>query len=333
MSEIRYDRLHQRDVIIATERLKRPNDFHPQTDRRKESRICPFCEGNEHLTPSEIFAIRDESSFKDEPLWQTRVVPNLYKALQIESPNTHHYGIFEYIEGFGAHEVLIDTPNHTTSMSQWSDTNFINWLTTLQLRLADLRRDTRLHEIAIFKNEGIQAGATQPHSHTQIIALPMLSRQKRRHFEALYEFYKEHNRALLLSMVDAELEAQPSRIVAQNEKFVAFCPYASSFAFEVILTAKVPLSSLEDLDDAHKAALAELLDQLLHSLQKQLHTLDFNLTLSTPNLLDSLSQAEQFYIRIMPRIYTQAGFELSSDIFINPVSPEMAAKLLRGAID
>ncbi len=141
MSEIRYDRMHDTHVIIAPERLHRPDCGNDAEDDIPTS-ICPFCMGNESMTPPEIFAIRRPDTFANEAGWQTRVVPNLYKAVQIETPHNHHYSMNEYWEGFGAHEVIIDTPNHHTSMREWNVTEVTAWLKTLRHRVADLRHDT-----------------------------------------------------------------------------------------------------------------------------------------------------------------------------------------------
>jgi len=338
MSEIRYDKLLDRDVIIAPERLHRPLSTPPQTERRAKERLCPFCEGNEKLTPSEIFALRDDGSFKDEQGWRTRVVPNLYKALQIEAPHQHHYGSFEHWDGFGAHEVLIDTPHHTTSMTQWSRESAIDWLTTLQSRLHDLRRDSRLSSITLFKNEGLHAGATQQHCHTQIIALPIIPRIKAKEYLRLHEYYKATQTSLIALMIEEELNANPSRIVASHGDFVAFCPYASAHPFEVMISSKRALGTLEDLSKASIESVASLTLEILKRLKTQLHSLDFNLLCSTPplqretlgsELFDTFAQSSRFYIRITPRIYRHGGFEVESGIFINPVAPELAAQLLK----
>lgn len=338
MSEIRYDKLHERNVIIAPERLHRPLDAALKEERRAKERVCPFCEGNEKLTPSEIFALRDDGSYKDEKGWKTRVVPNLFKALQIEAPHQHHYGIFEHWDGFGAHEVLIDTPNHTTSMTQWSKENAIDWFHTLQLRLSDLRKDSRLTSLTLFKNEGANAGATQQHCHTQLIALPIIPQTKMREYVRLHEHYKATQKSLIALMIEEELQAQPSRIVATHGDFVAFCPFASAHPFELMISSQKALGTLDTLSEESLDSLARLTLEILQRLKVQLHSLDFNLICSTPplqkegvtnELFDSFSASSRFYIRITPRIYRYGGFEIESEILINPVAPELAAKLLR----
>lgn len=338
MSEIRYDRLHDTHVIIAPERLHRPTCDVDDIERRAVERKCPFCEGNEKLTPPEIFAIRSKKSYPNEKGWKTRVVPNLFKALQIETPHEHHYGAFEYWEGFGAHEILIDTPEHYTSMTQWSEENVVDWMKTLRARVNDLRGDSRLVSLSIFKNEGYNSGATQAHSHTQIIALPIIAKVKRKQYKRLFDHYKHNNDSLIAHLVEEELKAEENRIVARYGDFTAFCPYASSHPFEMIITSQKALGEIDSLSDDSIKELAPLLLDVLKRLKKQLNCLDFNLTLSTPplqedslghDLLASINQASRFYVRIIPRIYKYGGFEEDTGIYINPLTPELSAKLLR----
>ncbi|MBN2817281.1 MAG: UTP--glucose-1-phosphate uridylyltransferase [Campylobacterales bacterium] len=338
MSEIRYDRLFDRHVIIAPERLHRPTNQSNRVERRASQRVCPFCEGNEQLTPPEIYALRESESFANEAGWKTRVVPNLFKALQIEAPYRHNYSFFEHWDGFGAHEILIDTPQHYTSMTQWSEEAVINWLKTLRQRFNDLKQDTRIVSLSLFKNEGVEAGGTQPHSHTQVIAMPIMPKAKRQQYEHLFNYYKEYNSSLLATMIQNELEDEAKRIVSANEKFTAFCPYASSYPFEVIISSQQALGELGDFKDENIKLLATILLDVLHRLKKQLGTLEFNLMLSTPplhantlgaELFHALHASSRFYIRIAPRIYKYGGFEHESEVYINPLAPEMAAKLLR----
>ncbi|MBD3841819.1 MAG: UTP--glucose-1-phosphate uridylyltransferase [Campylobacterales bacterium] len=338
MSEIRYDRLHNNHVIIAPERLHRPTCDLRQIERRSAPRACPFCQGNESHTPPEIYAMRSKQSFANEIGWSTRVVPNLYKAVQIETPHKQHFGMFEYWEGFGAHEVVIDIPNHYTSMTQWDQKDVVNWLRTLQLRYNDLKKDTRLQYLSIFKNEGLGAGATQPHCHTQIIGLPFVPKQNSELFHTLYEHYKHNQNSLIETMIDEEMKGKISRIIASRGEFVAFCPFASSHPFEIMISSKKALGDLDSLSLHSIEQVAPLLLEVMVKLQKQLHCLEYNLILSTPPLQESsvgteiyhnFYDASRFYIRILPRVYNYGGFEHDSGIFINPVAPEIAAKLLK----
>lgn len=336
MSEIRYDRLHDTHVIIAPERLRRPDCAAQTPTAQQHAQRCPFCEGNEAMTPPEIYAIRNAGTFADEPGWSTRVVPNLYKAVQIETPYRHHYGAFEYDEGFGAHEVIVDTPLHHTSMTQLGHEEIVNWLTTLGARVADLRNDSRIAYISLFKNEGADAGATQPHAHTQLIGLPIVPLQQRRYFERAAHHYKETGESLLRTIAEHEREAQ-DRVVAEQDGFIAYCPFASAYPFEVIVADTKGRGQIDTIDDAAKASAASMLQMVLKRLEKQLGCIAFNLEVSTPPLRDELQlglleHADAMFgltFRIMPRIYRFGGFELSTQTIINPVTPEEAAALLR----
>lgn len=341
MSEIRYDRIHDTHVIISPERLHRPDRNTAVNETKSVDKACPFCEGNEKMTPPEIFAKRSADSFANEEGWQTRVVPNPYKAVQIEAPHEHHFGLFEHWEGFGAHEVIIDTPEHHTSMTQWSESAVVEWLKTLSARVGNLRRDHRIAYISLFKNEGREAGSTQAHSHTQLIALPLIPKVQRDGYQRSYEHYKYNANALLESVIMDE-EKDEKRIVARHDDFTAFCPYASAYPFEVMISSKKALGQIDTLSDSSMEALAPLLLTVLKKLKSQLGCFDFNLSITTPplqegsvedGLLACVDEACRFAIRIMPRIYTYGGFEVSTGMIINPVLPEQAAKLLRGSSD
>ena len=338
MSEIRYDRLHDTHVIIAPERLRHPDEVESLEKIVPEpyvSEPCPFCEGNESMTPPEIFALRREGSFANEARWQTRVVPNLFKAVQIETPPNHHFGLFEYREGFGAHEVIIDTPRHTLSMCEWSAEEMRAWLTTLAQRVGDLRHDHRITHISLFKNEGKNAGASISHCHTQLIALPLLPKSQSELYRRAYEYYQNNGHPLMESIVSNEEQTQ-SRIIEQAGGYTSFCPYASGYPFEVMISSSHEKGHIDTLTTQQIESLSTLLVSTLQRLKWQLGVFHFNVAVSTPPLIEyageNLSELCRFTIRIMPRLYRHGGFENTSGILINPVTPELAAKLLRESI-
>ena len=337
MSEIRYNHLDDSYVIIAPERLHRP-DTMAWSEEAERGGVCPFCEGNEALTPDELYALREEGSAANRAPWQTRVVPNLYRAVQIETPNrSHGEGLYSMWEGFGAHEVIIDTPRHH-GMGSWEPQEFYRWLLTLQHRLHDLRGDVRIHHIALFKNHGAAAGASQSHPHTQLIGLGVVPRAAVRFLERTIAHYREHGRGILEDLI-AQEEHEGSRIVISDDAFVAYCPYASAYPFEVIVASRRPCASLETLDKDALQRLAGVMQTLFGKMTAQLGDFDFNLNLSNPpmhpgfdtaHLHEQIPDACRFHIRITPRIYRHGGFELGTGTMINPVSPEQSAELLRG---
>lgn len=337
MSEIRFDRIHDQYVIMAPERLYRPNLGYNEHKNGNSSLVCPFCEGNEDLTPSEIFAMRENGA--NEPLWKTRVVPNLYKALQVElSDASKREGLFESIPGVGAHEILIDSPKHDSEFYSMSSLEIENWLRSLIIRMEDLKNDQRLIYLSIFKNFGKNAGATQEHPHTQLLALPVMPKNEMKFLEKNMHYYKKHGRGLVEDIVHNEMLSK-ARIIAQQGNFVAFCPYASAFPFEVMIT---PLSNIPTLNRCSRqdvASLAILIKRVFERLKNQLGTFSYNLAFKMAPLnanfeneayMNHLNKNYRFILRITPRIYNFAGFEIATSMAINSVLPEECAKMLAG---
>jgi len=336
MSEMRYDLLSDNYVIIAPERLHRP-DYMAWKEEEVHMNACPFCEGSEHKTPPELFAIRDNEA--NSSGWKSRVVPNLYRAVQIEADKTTNAdGIYSRWEGFGAHEVVIDTPRHLSHMSEFSVDEFYNWLKTIAQRIVDLHQDNRISYISVFKNDGASAGGTQQHPHTQIIGLPTIPKNIIRKLKRSAEHYKKTGRSILDDIINQEL-ATKERIVSQNGTFLSFCPYASAYPFEVMIASnKKTFCKLDQIEDDDLHSLASLMHDTFTRMKTQLGKFDFNLSFSMPPMQNSFDTEEfnnhlesicGFNIRIMPRIYRHGGFELSTDTMINPVEPERSAKLLR----
>ncbi len=341
MSDIRYDLLNDRYVIIAPERLHRPA-YMSRRKEKKESRLCPFCEGNEKMTPVEIDAIVETAHSADQKRWKARVVPNLYKAVKIEANDTsRHEGIYETSEGFGAHEVIIDTPKHLKTMKEWNRETFVNWLSIIQKRVTDLKRDHRIVSLCIFKNQGPNAGATQEHSHTQVIGLPVVPTKILHQYERLHSHYQATRRSLMEDII-AQEHRDVERIIMENADYIAFCPYASAYPFEVMVVSKQNLGGIERMKYVHFENLAPLLKELMLRMYRQLGDFDFNISISVP-LLQKVAQTESFFddinkisrftLHITPRIYQHGGFEISMDTMINPVSPEESAMFLKESGD
>lgn len=335
MSEIRRDRFYNRYVLIAPERLHRP-DLHVNSSTHKipKSR-CPFCEGNESLTPKEIFALRDNMA--DSIGWKTRVIPNFYKAVQIELEDiSQRDGMFEHIPGVGAHEILIDSVCHECTMQKLEVASIENWLRTIIIRIEDLKKDKRLIYLSIFKNHGSSAGATQEHPHTQILALPITPQNEQSFLKHNMRYYRRHGRGKIEDMLYNELLAQ-ERVLYDKWSFGAFCPYASAYPFEVIIAPKKNIASLEYCSRDDLSSLADCIKVVFSKLHTQLGDFDYNLYFNIPPInpnfenesyMSYLHKNYRFSIRITPRIYSLGGFEISTNMAINPVSPEECAILL-----
>ncbi len=332
MSELRYDLLHNEYILIAPERLHRPHTSERSDKLSSNPTDCPFCPGHEELTPKEIYSLQGAK------VWRTRVVPNRFKAVQIETPiEAHRSGINERWSGFGAHEIVIDNPRHDATLASMSKEEIFDWLFTIRERISDLSRDQRLVQIFCFKNYGVAAGATQAHPHTQILGLPVMSKSQTARLLHAHRYWREHGRSLFVDTIEQESQER-IRTLQEGEHFFSYCPYASSFAFESIILSR----RCADIATLRDEALQELschLQSLFKSLYRELGLFAYNLlfyiaprnqSFENEEFFNDLAHFWRFYIRITPRIYTLAGYELISGSAINPVSPELAAQRLRG---
>ncbi len=333
MSTIRECPYSGKSVIIAPERLHRPFELSSiQPQNSDDIDLCPFEKGSESSTPKEIFSINDKDGE-----WITRVVPNRYHALSIEANDkSYREGFFTYTDGLGAHEVIIETPSHDLRADQYTIDLYRIYLRTLIARIKDLKNDTRLKYIQVFKNHGSKAGATLKHPHSQIIATPFIPPKVDRQINRCREYYHANNRSLLLDTINEELRVK-KRIIYENETFVAFTPYASSSAFEIMISPKTEIHSIEFINTAQKIDLARSLKSVFSALYALLGEFDYNLLFHNAPPVREHVRADYFYhiekfftfnIQILPRIYTTAGYELSTGIDINPVTPESAAQKL-----
>lgn len=332
MSEIRYSKIDNRHVIVAPERFHKPNQG-VAVEINKEH--CPFCKENEHLLTHEIFALKDAHGNV-----MTRVVPNLYTAVNLDTKiESTQEGIFEKIGGFGVHEIIIDTPEHK-KVIEFTSKEYFYLLKTIKLRILDLKKDTRIKYLSIFKNSGVKAGASQSHPHTQIIGLPIVPVVKRELFTRELLHYKEHGRTLLRDIVDEEIR-QNKRILLKNQHFVSFMPYASLYAFEIMIAPNEELSSLTALNDDRLESLCVILQKSIALLASELGDFDFNIeffelpinkSFDSEEFFSHLEEINLFAVRIYPRIFHLAGFEISQDMHINAVEPEFAVKVLNESV-
>lgn len=339
MSELRWDPLKQHWVIIATERGRRPRDFQVEPEAA-EMTCCPFCYGNEDKTPGEIFAVRP-SGPPNSPNWRVRVIPNKYPALRIEGElNSRAYGLYDVMNGIGAHEVIIETPDHSMGMADLSVADITNVLVAYRTRYLDLRRDMRFRYLVLFKNHGRQAGATLLHSHSQLIAVPLIPPVAATELRVSREFYASKERCIYCDMIDFELQTG-ARVVKESKDFLLYAPYASSFPFELRLCPKRHSHDFALMNDADLAELAAAMKDMLARLKAVLKDPPYNfilhsspprqMRLGKPDYWSSIEFDYHWHIELVPRLTQIAGFEWGSGFFINPTSPEDAAAFLREA--
>ena len=338
MSEFRKDALKGTWVITENQRVRQPREF--LTDRQKTTMtICPFCPGQEAKTPMEVFALRPDNTKPNEPGWQVRVVPNKFPILRIEGElNQQTTGLNLSMHGIGAHEVIIETADHHRSLAQLEIAEISAVLKAYRARLLDLRLDPRFRYLQVFKNHGIEAGAPLPHSHSQLMAVPITPPVTRGELNACRAHFNQTGHCLICDLLAQEI-ADGRRVVFNDGRFLVLAPYASTCPFELRL---FPLQHNHDFalqDDQELAACASALQDMLRRLYRLLQDPPYNFILHTsppfqkrlskPGYWETLPQDYHWHIELVPRLSQIAGFEWGSGFYINPLPPEDAAHFLR----
>ena len=325
MPELRKDPIIGRWVIISTERGKRPTDF----TSVPPARSTPFCAGNESKTPPEVFAFREPGTQPDQPGWRVRVVPNKFPALQIEGElNRQGVGIYDKMNGIGAHEVIIETPDHDKKLSDLDEDHITEVILAWQQRILDLKQDERFKYIVVFKNHGEAAGASLEHTHTQLVAMPIIPKRVIEEIEGGRRYYDFKERCVYCDIVTQEI-GDDVRVVSANETFLAIEPFAARFPFETWILPKKHKSAFEESQKHEIIHLARILKEVLMKLDVALSNPPYNFILHTLPLRGDNRSWYHWHIEIMPKLTKVAGFEWGSGFYINPTAPEEAAKYLR----
>jgi UDPglucose--hexose-1-phosphate uridylyltransferase len=318
-------------VIISTDRRKRPNDFRFERASTLGRDQCPFCPGHEDMTPPEVLAYRQNGSAPNTPGWELRVVPNKFPALQVEGTlDREPDGMFDRMNGIGAHEVIIETPHHDRSMATMSEPEIERVLWAYRERIVDLKRDSRLRYILVFKNHGAAAGATLEHTHSQLIALPIVPEFLRQELSGARRHFEVKERCVFCDVVHEDL-LDGRRIIQENADIVALAPYAPRFAFETWLLPRRHGARFEEAPRHEYDSLARLLKSVLQRMDRALETPSYNLIVHTSPFSEDTNDFYHWHVEIMPKLTRVAGFEWGTGFYLNPTSPEEAAHVLRAA--
>ncbi len=323
MPEIRKDPVFGRWVIIASERGLRPNEFRLGADQDGKNYVCPFCAGNEALTPPVIYSLPDKAGG-----WRLRVVRNKYPALTSEgSSDNRREGIYNRMDGMGFHEVVIETPEHGRLLEEMPAEAVSDVIKTFMLRVREIRKDPRIKYVMIFKNHGRNAGASLLHPHSQIIAMPMAPLRVKQEIDGAADYHLERGTCVFCDIVAEEISFR-KRVVAENASFLAVTPYASRFSFETWILPKKHYSHFEEMPESEAGALAETLKTTLGKLSASLPDMSYNLIVHTMPVQEPAAPYYHWHIEIMPKLTHVAGFEWGTGFYIKTVSPEDAAEIL-----
>ncbi|MFQ5816461.1 MAG: galactose-1-phosphate uridylyltransferase [Terriglobia bacterium] len=329
MPELRKDPIIGRWVIIATERAKRPLEFVRDPVKSPPTSFCPFCYGHEDKTPPELLAQRSNGTLPDTPGWGLRVVPNKFPALGIEGAlDRQGEGLFDKMNGIGAHEVIIETPDHEAALASLSQKRIEDVLWAYRDRMVDLKKDKRFKYVMIFKNYGEVAGATFSHGHSQLIALPIVPKRVREEVDGAKQYYMMKERCIFCDLIRQERQSGV-RVVDENEHFITLSPYAARFPFETWILPKHHAAAFEDAAASVYEHLAKALKGLLQRIDKLLDQPPYNYVIHTSPVHEDTEAFFHWHIELMPRLSKVAGFEWGTGFYINPTPPEHSAQCLR----
>jgi len=342
MPELRKDPLIGRWVIIATDRAKRPVDFlapHEDVDAPGD---CPFCEGNESDTQKEILAIRGNGGGADGPGWQVRVVPSIKPLLRIEGElHRRGKGMYDLMDGIGAHEVIIESPQHIRNAADLPKEQLHASLKAAVTRMTDLEQDPRFRYVLWFKNYGSVAGAGRiHHTRSQLIATPVTPLRVKEELAGTRHYFEDKERCLVCDLLTQEREAK-TRIVIESTHMIALCPFAARFPFELWILPKRHSCDFAKMSPEELADLADVTKQVLSRLKGVLDDPPYNCLLHTAPFRrqrgrvghwKTIEDDYHWHIELIPRLTRVAGFEWGSGFYINPTPPEESAKYLREAV-
>jgi UDPglucose--hexose-1-phosphate uridylyltransferase len=331
--ELRRDPIVGRWVIISTERARRPSDFKARPPERRRG-PCGFCPGQESRTPEEVWALRPSASAPNSSDWLVRVVPNRFPALRIEGElEPSGEGLYDRMNGVGAHEVVIEAPLHDARIEQLPVNHLAEVLRAYRERIADLAKDSRIEYVMVFKNQGEPAGASleHEHSHSQLIATPIVPMMVAEELAGGLQHFRIKRRCIWCDIIRQERRGG-DRVVLDRERFIVLAPFAPRFPFETWILPADHGSAYEETPRGDFLPLAEALAELLKRMSRTLGDTPYNLMLHSGPLRAGRLDHFHWHIEIIPRLTRVAGFEWGTGFFINPTPPEEAARYLREGI-
>ncbi len=331
MSELRRDPLLRRWVIIAPERrvdlITRPRSHPPVAQETP----CPFCPGNEHLNPQEIYVDRVQRSEQNPGGWAIRITPDRKPLLRIEGPlERRGIGMFDLMSATGAHELVTDTPDHEAHWADFDLAQMERLLRSYLVRYRDLRNDRRFRHAVIMKNYGAP-WSRYPHQHSHIVAMPFVPRRIDDEFIGAREYYELKERCVLCDALHEE-EKRRERIVADNDEFVALVPFASGFPFEIWVLPRRHMHDFGALESRDLPKLAVIFQEMMSKLRTTLQDPHFSLALHSGPLNGERTEEFHWHWELIPHLSGEIGMEWATGVYFNPVAPEDAAACLREGV-
>ncbi|NQT00222.1 MAG: galactose-1-phosphate uridylyltransferase [Candidatus Omnitrophica bacterium] len=336
MPELRKDPVIGRWVIIATERAKRPEDFKVEKETASQE-SCPFCQGSEKHTPAEVFAVRKSGTLPNQPGWDVRVVSSIAPLLQKKGVlKRRGKGIYDLMNAIGAHEVIVETPEHIGNIADLPEGQIVKIVDCYVERFSQLQKDKRFKYVLMFKNYGQAAGGgSLQHSRSQLIATPVDPKRVKEELVGSRRYFEYKERCIFCDIISQELQLG-QRVIAEVGDLVAVSPFASRFPFEVWILPKGHSCDFFKITPEQRRDFARVLKIVMLKLKVVLNDPPYNYVLHTApfrrakrGYWKTISEDYHWHLEIMPRLTRVAGFEWGTGFYLNPTSPEEAAKILR----
>jgi UDPglucose--hexose-1-phosphate uridylyltransferase len=247
-------------------------------------------------------------------------VPNKYPAVTLDVPSS---------DAFGAHEVIIESPEHALGFVDLPLDQITTILTVFRDRLAFWAADGRFKHAIVFKNSGYDAGASLEHVHSQLVALPYVPPSVQAELEGVASYREQHGRCVFCDLIDREKQAA-ERVVLQSAGYLAVAAYAPRQPYETWIMPTRHAARFEQLSGEELADQASALREILRRLNVVSPGAPYNVLLHA-GPFDG-ADAFHWHWEVVPRLTHEAGLEWGGGVYITPLSPERAAKLLREAI-
>ena len=334
VSEFRSDPVTGKWVIVAENRLARPNEY-ASAAATPGSDDCPFCEGREARTPPEIEAVRWPGTSADKPGWTVRTIPNKFPTVARTASRVPAAGEteeFTAAPGTGVHEVIIQAPRHEPLMPFLPLDQRKSILHTFRNRVRALSTEPLIQSVLLFENAGPESGGTLYHPHSQVVALPLVPPVLEEEVSGAKRWARSHNGACVWESIGTIEQSVRSRLVWEDRELLAFAPWASHFPFEMMILPRRHAASISDATDAELDRLAEALPDLLRAFLKVQPQASYNYFLHNAPIPTSNEGVFHWHWHVAPRLIRPDGFELGDGISVNPVSPESAAEAIRTAL-
>lgn len=331
MPQLRRDPITKRWVLMVEDEHQLLKEPVVKSASDSSNIVCPFCPGNEAMTPNEIMSYRQPNTLPNEKGWTIRVIPNKFPALGITGDLERlSQGLYDTMNGVGSHEIIIESSDHNDGFHNYSVDQIKRIIHTYVDRVRDLRRDRRLHSVLIYKNHGLSAGTTLTHPHSQLIAAPIIPKRLMEEIEGAKRFFYYKERCVYCDLVKQELTSG-DRIISENEYFVSMSPFASRFPFEICIIPKDHKDSFGDIDNLETESLAYIMQNTFQRLNKLFDNPDFNFVIHSSPYDEHCSDYYHWHIEIVPRLSSTSTLEWGSGFYVNPISPEKATKKLLSA--